>query len=495
MNEMTEHVLRLIEEHGTLSSIDISNKLNEDHQKIIGAIKSIEACGNIIKTYQQSEKHWQLTDEGRNVAKEGSHEALIYYAIPPEGLDQKTLMQKVPNAKVGFSKAMSFGWIKIDKSGENGPKVMRKVESIEDGVQECLRMMERLQIEEVPEPQKQELKKRKLLQEVIVKCFLVEKGPEFTTQVVKEETDLTLALLSSGDWKDKKFKKYNFEALGVPASCGHLHPLLKVRSEFKSIFIKMGFTEMPTNNYVESSFWNFDALFQPQAHPARDLQDTFFMSDPKLSHKFPEEYLQKVKDVHSKGGYGSQGYHCEWKREEAQKNVLRTHTTAVSARMLYALAQNKPFKPVKYFSIDRVFRNETLDATHLAEFHQIEGVIADRGLTLAHLMGVLGEFFTSLGMTKLKFKPAFNPYTEPSMEVFGYHPGLKKWVEVGNSGMFRPEMLLPMGLPEDVTVIAWGLSLERPTMIKFGVNNIRELVGHKVNLQMVQDFPICRMDK
>lgn len=119
------------------------------------------------------------------------------------------------------------------------------------------------------------------------------------------------------------------------------------------------------------------------------------------------------------------------------------------------------FEPQKYFSIDRVFRNETLDATHLAEFHQVEGVIADYDLTLGDLIGTLHEFFSKLGITKLKFKPAYNPYTEPSMEIFCFHEGLGKLIEIGNSGMFRPEMLLPMGLPENVNVIAWGLSLER----------------------------------
>lgn len=191
--------------------------------------------------------------------------------------------------------------------------------------------------------------------------------------------------------------------------------------------------------------------------------------------------------------YSRYGY--DWKIEEAQKNLLRTHTTAVSARMLYKLAQEKVFKPTKLFSIDRVFRNETLDATHLAEFHQVEGVIADRNLKLGDLIGVFTEFFKKLGITDLEFKPAYNPYTEPSMEIFCFHKGLGKWIEIGNSGIFRPEMLLPMGLPEDVRVIAWGLSLERPTMIKFGFNNIRDLVGPKVDLQMVQSSPLCRLDK
>merc|ERR1712050_709622 len=156
--------------------------------------------------------------------------------------------------------------------------------------------------------------------------------------------------------------------------------------------------------------------------------------------------------------------------------------------------QKGHFTPQKYFSIDRVFRNETLDATHLAEFHQVEFFCADRNLGLGHLIGMLREFFKKLGIEKLRLKPAYNPYTEPSMEIFSYHEGLKKWVEIGNSGMFRPEMLEPLGLPEDVSAIAWGLSLERPTMIKYGYNNIRELCGHKIDLKNVYDNPICRMD-
>lgn len=124
----------------------------------------------------------------------------------------------------------------------------------------------------------------------------------------------------------------------------------------------------------------------------------------------------------------------DWKLEEAQKNLLRTHTTAVSARMLYKLAnQEGGFVPAKYFSIDRVFRNETLDATHLAEFHQVEGVVADRNLTLGDLIGVIAEFFKKLGITQIEFKPAYNPYTEPSMEIFCFHPGLKKWIEVSGT--------------------------------------------------------------
>ncbi len=182
-------------------------------------------------------------------------------------------------------------------------------------------------------------------------------------------------------------------------------------------------------------------------------------------------------------------------REETLKNLLRTHTTAISSQMLYKLAQEKSgFQPKRYFSIDRVFRNETMDATHLCEFHQVEGLVADYNLSLGDLIGTIETFFRKIGITQLRFKPAFNPYTEPSMEIFGYHPDLKKWTEIGNSGMFRPEMLTPMGLPENVRVIAWGLSLERTTMFKYRIKNIRDLFGHKVEMARTRTAPVCRFD-
>lgn len=270
-----------------------------------------------------------------------------------------------------MSKAVANGWIEFDKSG-GAPVVKRKVDTIDDQTQKHLQSILNGGESGVPDNVKQEFKKRKLMQEITIKSYILTKGPEFSTKLKKLETDLTVEMLTGDLWKDLTFKPYNFDALGAPPERGHLHPLMKVRSEFRQIFLEMGFIEMPTNMYVESSFWNFDALFQPQQHPARDAQDTFFVSEPEKSYKFPVDYVEKVREVHSKGGYGSIGYGYEWKLEEAQKNLLRTHTTAVTARMLYKLAESgQGDKPVKFFSIDKVFRNETLDATHLAEFHQV----------------------------------------------------------------------------------------------------------------------------
>ncbi|CAA7044814.1 unnamed protein product [Microthlaspi erraticum] len=480
-----EAVLGFLENNEEITdSGQFSTEHNLDHNAVVNVIKSLRGFQYIVAQDIKRES-WVLTAEGKKYAAEGSPEVQLFLAVPAEGSISKDELQRnlAPSVfKIGCAQAGKNKWV------EMGKQVSRKVQHVEDKVKNLL-----LQIQEGLELDKESLsslKARKLIEQQTWNGYSVKKGPKYAPKRKTFATDLTVGNLKN--WKELEFKEYNFNAKGQPVDAGHVHPLLKVRKQFKDIFCQMEFEEMPTNNFVESSFWNFDALFQPQQHPARDSHDTFFLKDPSTTRELPEDYVERVKQVHESGGYGSRGYNYEWKREEANKNLLRTHTTAVSSRMLYALAK-EPFAPKKYFSIDRVFRNEAVDKTHLAEFHQIEGLVCDRGLTLGDLIGVLQEFFSRLGMSKLRFKPAYNPYTEPSMEIFSYHEGLGKWVEIGNSGMFRPEMLQPMGLPEDVRVIAWGLSLERPTMIMFGIDNIRDLFGHKVDLDLIKRNPICRI--
>ncbi|KAK4741018.1 hypothetical protein SAY87_024606 [Trapa incisa] len=458
-----------------------------DHDKVVNVIKSLHGY-RYIDAQDIKRETWVLTEEGHTYAVAGSPEMQLFLAIPPEGISREELQKKLDPTifKIGSSQAAKNKWLDM------GKHISRKVQHAEDRVKNVL-----IEIKDGKAPEAEDvkaLKTRKLIAPLIWKGYSVRKGPNYAPKRKKVATDLTRENMQRGDWKDLEFKEYNFCAKGQPAEGGHLHPLLKerVRQQLKMIFLQMGFEEMPTNNFVESSFWNFDALFQPQQHPARDSHDTFFLQAPSTTKQLPEDYVERVKEIHESGGYGSRGYAYEWKRDEANKNLLRTHTTAVSSRMLYLLAQNS-FLPKRYFSIDRVFRNEAVDRTHLAEFHQIEGLVCDRGLTLGDLIGVLHDFFSRLGMENLRFKPAYNPYTEPSMEIFSYHEGFKKWVEIGNSGIFRPEMLRPMGLPEDVRVIAWGLSLERPTMILYGIDNIRDLFGHKVDLGLIKRNPICRL--
>lgn len=459
-----------------------------------------------------------LTKEGEDIAANGSHEAKVFQAVVAamEGLkigDLPGIVGK-ENAKVGQGNAFKRGWIKKD-----GQLLRANTDSIVDETREQLLTVKKTQ---TLGDQKAlgDLKRRKLVAFQKELNFKISKGPKFAKEFVKEETDLTAEMLMNGSWKTAQLKPYNFKAKGAPTPSGAFHPLNKVRQEFRNIFFEMGFEEMPTNRFVETGFWNFDALFVPQQHPARDLQDTFYISDPPTAdapREDPEfdphrpksvqpasaatqekpldykQYWDDVREVHENGKYGSIGYRYPWSADESLRLVLRTHTTSVSTYVLHKLAANP--RPARYFSIDRVFRNEAVDATHLAEFHQIEGVIADFGLTLGGLIGFMEVFFAKMGIHQLRFKPAYNPYTEPSMEIFGYHEGLGKWVEIGNSGMFRPEMLEPMGLPKDMRVYGWGLSLERPTMIKYGVSNIRELLGHKVDLNFIETNPAVRLEK
>jgi len=457
---------------------------------VIGAMKSLEVEGYTAHSEVRT-NFLVLSEEGKSVVKGGSPEVKLFEAVKGEGKtvgEVQALMGKEA-AKIGMGNAMKKKWVKKD-----GEKIVAAKEDVVDDVKEALQKIEKG--EDVDSKTLNDLKRRKLYQSITRISYKITRGANYQPTRIKKAADLTKEMLDSNSWQSTAFKPYNFLTLGEKPNGGYLHPLLKVRKEFRTVLMQMGFTEMPTDQWVESSFWNFDSLFQPQSHPARDAHDTFFIKEPAFTSSIPEPYYERVKTMHEEGGYGSIGYRYEFQRNEAMKNLLRTHTTAISSKMLYQLAkQEGGFQPIRLFSIDRVFRNETMDATHLCEFHQVEGLVADYDLSLGDLIGTIQTFFHKIGIHRLKFKPAFNPYTEPSMEVFGYHPDLNKWTEIGNSGMFRPEMLRPMGLPENVRVIAWGLSLERPTMIKYRIKNIRDLFGHKVDMARTRSAPVCRFDQ
>ncbi|KAH7035049.1 phenylalanyl-tRNA synthetase-like protein alpha chain [Microdochium trichocladiopsis] len=504
--DLTSQILAALSDKDSLSSKDAFP--NVEFAELKAALDRLGSRSMV--TYKQlDQEEAVLQPEGKLVAENGSHEARVFEALRQavEGLSVQDLEKAIGDktvTKVGQGNAFKAKWIAKNKDG----KLVASVDSIQDVTREQLQTVQNTRTH--PDASViAALKKRNLIKLQKIISFEVQKGPKFALELVKEETDLTADMIESGAWKTATFKPYNFNALGADQHAGALHPLMKVRHEFRNIFFEMGFEEMPTNNFVESGFWNFDALYVPQQHPARDLQDTFYISDPKTAdkpHAVDENdkkdydtYWDNVKAVHEDGKFGSIGYRYPWAADESLRLVLRTHTTAISTAMLHKLASQRGPDgrppPARYFSIDRVFRNETVDATHLAEFHQVEGVIADYDLTLGGLMEFMKIFFTKMGIEDLRFKPAYNPYTEPSMEIFSYHKGLGKLVEIGNSGMFRPEMLESMGLPPDMKVYGWGLSLERPTMIKYKISNIRELLGHKVDLNFIERNAAVRLDK
>jgi phenylalanyl-tRNA synthetase alpha chain len=485
------------------STLDFSQERCISHSEVIGALRSLEALEMVSLEAKEVER-WRLSEEATEYAKQGLPEIQVLNFIRANpGCSSDALNGALGSAaKIGMGAAMKAGLIKMDKAsgtivlGDQADASYLATEALAT----LLRIGESAEASAVeaavPKATLEELKKRKLVSKSKIVFYRVTKGSNFSTEIKKAETALTVDMVQkSAIWKSVNFKQYNLNALGADIGGGSLHPLLKVRAEIRKILINMGFEEMPTNRYVESSFWNFDSLFQPQQHPARDAHDTFFIESPARAEVIPDDYLERVKTMHEKGGAGSIGWRYDWSEEESRKNILRTHTTAVSARVLYEIGQEYKqtgkFRARKCFSIDRVFRNESLDATHLAEFHQVEGFVVDYGLNLGNLIGEIKEFFRRMGLEQLSFKPAYNPYTEPSMEIFAYHPGLGKRIEIGNSGIFRPEMLTPMGFPENVSVIAWGLSVERPTMIKYGISNIRDLFGHKMDVQSLKYSPLC----
>jgi len=289
---------------------------------------------------------------------------------------------------------------------------------------------------------------------------------------------LTPKVLSGGSWHDKSFRKYDLKAPSPRVFRGKkgMHSLMMAK--IRRIFLNMGFTEMK-GDFLESSFWNFDALYQPQDHPAREMHDTFFIKEPHSGPLPNTELVKRVARTHENGWTtGSSGWGYDWSESIASKYVLRTHTTGVSAKTLSKLTEAD--LPAKFFSLDSVFRHETVDYKHLFQFHQVEGIIVDPDANFRNLLGMLSLFFKQLGFEKVRFRPGYFPYTEMSVEPEVFHPVKKDWMELGGAGIFRPEVVKPlMGI--DVPVLAWGIGFERPIMDVFGLKDIRDIYSDDIN--------------
>lgn len=245
------------------------------------------------------------------------------------------------------------------------------------------------------------------------------------------------------------------------------HPLKDTIDEIREIFVTLGFSEI-LGNMTQSSFWNFDALFTPQDHPARELQDTFYLDRISAKKIGTPEQIRKVSESHKKN------WRYQWDINEARKMVLRTHTTCVTIKHL---AENKPDE-ARIFSLGRVFRNEKVSYKHLVEFNQIEGIVVGKDANLRNLMGIQREFYKRIGITKIKFWPTFFPYTEPSLQTMVYNERLGKWIELFGMGIFRPEVTKPLGITKPV--LAWGGGIERIAMLKYGLDDVREFYNNNL---------------
>jgi phenylalanyl-tRNA synthetase alpha chain len=305
-----------------------------------------------------------------------------------------------------------------------------------------------------------------------------------TARQVIERNTLTPEDLESGAWREIKLRPYDVKLAAKDAFPAKIHPLRKIIEQTRRAFLEMGFAEV-VSPMVESAFWNFDALFQPQDHPAREMQDTFYMRHPATTELPPPNVTDPVRRTHEDGWEtGSEGWGYTWSPERSKQVVLRTHTTAATIR---ALAAN-PNPPGKFFCVGWTYRNETISFKHLPVFHQVDGIIIDEEANLASLMGTLQEFYSKMGFGRVKFKPAFYPYTEPSVDVVVYMESRGKWIEMGGAGIFRPEVTIPLGCK--YPVLAWGLGIERLAMLRFGLSDIRELYG--TNLGELEKVALCK---
>lgn len=290
------------------------------------------------------------------------------------------------------------------------------------------------------------------------------------------ERTLTPKMITSGSWKDVKLAPLDVEAPAPTIYPGRRHPLVDVIDEIKEIFVGLGFGEVD-GPIIQTGFWNFDALYIPQDHSAREMQDTFYVSGHRQEIAASKDQTRRVAKIHEHG-WGSR-----WDVKEAQRVVLRTHTTPVTLRHL---ALTRPSSG-RFFSIGRVFRNEKPSYKHLVEFHQVEGVATSPGLTLRDLMGLQKEFYLRMGIRKVKFWPTFFPYTEPSLQSMVYNERLQKWVELFGMGIFRPQVTLPFGIKNPV--LAWGGGIERIAMLRYGIDDVRELYANR--LSWLRGVPAC----
>ncbi|MDD1700333.1 MAG: phenylalanine--tRNA ligase subunit alpha [Methanoregula sp.] len=294
---------------------------------------------------------------------------------------------------------------------------------------------------------------------------------------LREETGtLSSEQIISGSWKNANLRRYDVTKLPRKIYPGKIHPYQRIISEMREILLEMGFCEL-YGGIVQQSYWNFDALFQPQDHPAREMQDTFYL---KETVPLPKGY-EKVKAMHEYGGdTSSTGWGGIWREEKAEQCVLRTHTTSVS---IQHLVQN-PNPPVKAFCIGRVYRRETIDTTHLAEFEQLEGIVMDEGVHFGNLLGILREFYHRMGFEGVRFKPSYYPYTEPSLDAEVYADGIG-WIEMGGAGVFREEVTAPFGI--NYPVLAWGLGVSRIAMLRLGLKDLRHL--HHSDIAFLRNTP------
>jgi phenylalanyl-tRNA synthetase alpha chain len=405
--------------------------------------------------------------------------------------DKNLKSEEVPIA-MGWLKRK--GWATIEKKGgetvleltQDGKNMLTK-KGLDEELIERLAEGE-LHESEVDASQVENLIKRqdivRVREEVVRTVIISQEGIDLVNaglDISEEITNLTPDIIQSGKWRGRNIRRYDMDTFAPYLNGGKMHPLQQYIEKVRGIFLNMGFKEIDYG-YVQSAFWNMDALFTAQDHPAREMHDTLYLKQPGSMELPDARIVELVRNMHEHGDDDSDGWQYAWQEAEARKALLRTHTTVNTIRYL----AEHPEPPVKVFSVGPVFRKEAVDSTHLPEFIQVEGIVMEEGANLTMLVGLLKEFYSRMGITDLRIRPGYFPYTEPSVEPEIFHNG--NWMELGGAGIFRPEVTRPFGVKHPV--LAWGLGLERLVMTVLGMDDIRKL--YVSDIDWLRDSPLIR---
>ncbi|MEM4155182.1 MAG: phenylalanine--tRNA ligase subunit alpha [Archaeoglobaceae archaeon] len=471
LSKIEAEVLRNAEV-GKLYSLDeLASLTKMSRDAVMKAVFLLQEKG-FLEVSEVKKIRYKITEEGRRYLKEGFPEDKLLKL-----LSETDEVERLKSA-LGDEFQIAVGWLKRKNVLELKGGKIRLISKPELAEKRALERVEKG--EEIDRELLKLLERRKLIEKVEEKTFQVKILKKVEFDFKETISDLTPEQIMTGSWRGKKFAKYD---VGIPSAeiyGGKSHPYERIIRECRKIFLDMGFKEIK-GNYVQLAFWNFDALFQPQDHPARDMQDTFYLDRYEA---LDYENFTNVKETHENGWItGSTGWKGVWDLKKAQQLVLRTHTTAVTIKFL----ANNPEPPQKAFCIDRVYRRESIDATHLPEFDQLEGVVLDRDVGFKHLLGLLKTFFSKMGFEDVRFRPGYFPYTEPSVEPEVYVEGLG-WIELGGAGIFRKEVTEPLGIKGKV--LAWGLGIGRLAMLRIGLKDLRKL--YLPDLNWLRSLPVVK---
>ncbi len=464
--------------HATIKEIEKS--LGISPNSIASIAEQLSASG-AVETSKQNVYSIKITDEGKSALEEGFPEEKLIKSLSASGGKEK--LSKIGD-NIGLIWAKKNKWVDIEgaevgitKKGTLAAEAKEEYEASK--ILSELSKGKNEDIERIVDAQRSYIDiliKRKMIElkrhSNISHITITQKGAELLESNDGAEIDqLSRDIITGMKWKGKKFRPYTIEAPAEKVYPARLHPLHEFIDYVRSIWLNMGFTEV-SGPIIESAFWNFDALFSPQDHPTRDMQDTFFLSNPKQLNVEDLEILNRVKKMHQKG-WGE-----VWRADLAKQALLRTHLTSVSARNMKTFRDKRASEyPIKVFSIGRAFRNESIDYKHLAEFYQTDGIVIGSNLTLANLMSIMKSFYSKLHID-VKFMPSYFPFVEPGLQVYYHDDKLDDNVELIGAGVIRKEISKAIGTSK--TILAWGGGIDRLMFNFFDIDSIVDLYKNDV---------------